>query len=158
MKKIISIFLIFIMVFSVFSISVNAEDDIVLISENIEYLDNGYYVVVTLTESDVNYSARATSTKSGTKTYTLYNSDDEALVVHKLTATFSYTGSSATCTSASTSNTIYNDQWKVTTSTASKSGNVATGTFVAKHYVLFVVTQTINTTLKITCSNTGTLS
>lgn len=158
MKKYISIFLVVIMIFSVFSISIYAEDEEKLISESVEYLDNGYYVVISLTENDTNTLTRGTSTKSGTKIYTLYNDDDVALVVHKLTATFSYTGSSSTCTSASVSNTIHNDQWKVPTATASKSGNVATGTFVAKHYVLFIVTQTINTTLKITCSKTGTLS
>lgn len=158
MKKIVSFCLVFIMMFSIITISAYAEDNVTVVSENIEYLDDGYYIVDTLTEEPVNSSVRATSTKSGSKTRTLYNSDDEALVALKLTGTFTYTGSSATCTASSVSYTIYNDQWKVTTATASKSGRVATGTFVAKHYVLLVVTQTMNETLTISCSNTGTLS
>lgn len=158
MKKIISLFLVVVMVLSIFSISVYAKNDMKLISEEIKYLDDGYYVVVTITEEDVNSSARATSTVTGTKSFGLYNSDDEILVTLKTTGTFTYTGSSATCTSASASYIIHNDAWKVPTATASKSGNVATGTFTAKHYVLFIATQTINETVKLTCSKTGTLS
>ncbi len=158
MKKLISFCLAFIMMFSVLAISIYAEDDAAVIFENIEYLDNGYYVVDTLTEEDVNISARATSTKTGSRSFIIYNEDDEALVTLTLRATFSYNGSSATCTSATASYTIHNDAWKVPTATASRSGNVATGTFTAKHYVLFIATQTINETITITCSKTGVLS
>lgn len=158
MKKLVSFCLVFIMMFSVLAISVYSEDDVTVISENIEYLDDGYYFVETLTEEDVNVLVRATSSKTGSRSFVLYNEDDEALVTLTLRATFSYTGSSATCTSATASYTIHNDAWKVPTATASKSGNVATGTFTAKHYVLFIATQTINQTITITCSKTGTLS
>ncbi|MBQ8209512.1 MAG: hypothetical protein IJZ35_02880 [Clostridia bacterium] len=157
MKKILSLVLSLILLSSVCIITAYA-DDSVIVSESIEYLDDGTYVVTTLTVEDDNSVARATSTKTGSKTITLYNSDDEALVTMKLTASFSYTGSSATCISASTSYTIHNSNWKVTSATASKSGNKATGNFTAKKYLLGIPIQTKEHTLTITCSNTGTLS
>ena len=105
-----------------------------------------------------NFLTRATSTKTGSKTAVLYNSSDEKLVTLKLTGTFSYTGSSATCTSASTSYTIHEDSWSVTSAIASKSGRQAIGNFTSKHYMLGIPIQTRETTITISCSNTGTLS
>ena len=156
MKKIFAILISIIMIFSVLPVTVFAENNKTIVSETIEYLDDGSYIVTTLVE-ETNVT-RATSTKTGSKTAIHYNSDDEKVVTMKLTATFSYTGSSATCTAASTSYTIHDDSWKVTTATASKSGNKATGNFTVKHYVLLVPIQTVNTTITITCSNSGTLS
>ena len=143
------------MIFSVFTITAFAENNKTIVSETIEYLDDGSYIVTTLVEEMT--VARA-STKTGSKTAIHYNSDNEKVVTMKLTATFSYTGSSATYTSASTSYTIHDDSWKVTAATSSKSGNKAIGNFTVKHYVLLVPVQTVNTTVNITCSNTGALS
>lgn len=156
MKKAVSLILCVIMMFSVMSVSAFASDETV-VSETVTYLDDGSYMVTVLTESE-NLLSRATSTKTGSKTTTLYNSDSEAVVQLKLTGTFSYTGSSASCTASSVSYTVYDSSWKVTSSTASKSGNKAIGDFVSKHYVLLIPVQTIETTITITCSNSGTLS
>lgn len=158
MKKIISIVLCVVCVFSVFSVNVFAETAETVVNETVEYLEDGSYIVTTITEELNSSVARATNTKTGTKKSTLYNSNDEPMVVLKLTATFNYTGSSATCTSASTSYTVYNDNWKVTSATATKSGNKATGNFTSKRYTLLIPVQTINSTVTITCSNSGTLS
>ena len=158
MKKILSTILVVIIAFSFLSISVFAENTNSIISENVEYFDDGSYIVTTLTVSDESYLSRATVSKTGSKKVVLYNSSDEAMVTLKLTATFTYTGSSATCTAATPSYTIHEDSWKVTTATASKSGNKATGNFTAKHYALLIPIQTRDVAITITCSNTGTLS
>lgn len=158
MKKTLSLALAVVMLLSVLSVVAFAQAEDAVVTESVEYLEDGYYIVTTVTEEAGNSLARATSTKTGSKTATLYNSDDEALVTLKLTGTFTYTGSSASCTMASTSYTIHNSAWKVTSATASRSGNKAIGNFTAKKYVLGIVTQTRNETLTITCSNTGVLS
>lgn len=157
MKKVISLILTFIMMFSICSVSAFAVNTENVVSETIEYFEDGSYLVVTLVEEG-NSVARATSTTTGSKTATIYNADDVKLVTLKLTATFSYTGSSATCTAASTSYTIHNDNWKVKSATATKSGNKAIGEFVSKRYTLLIPVQTINSTVTITCSNTGTMT
>lgn len=157
MKKIISFLLAVCVIFSALTVSVFASDDEIVISESTEYFEDGSYMTVTLTE-EKNSNIRATSTKTGSKTFTLYNSDDEQLVEMKLTATFSYTGSSATCTNVSPTFRVYNSYWRVTKSTGTKSGNKGIGEFTAKQYVLNVPINTKDVTITITCSNTGTLS
>lgn len=158
MRKVLSFLFAVIMIFSVTSVFACAEDSYVVISESIEYLEDGSYIVSTLVVENDKPVARATNSKTGSRTSVLYNSDNEPMVTLKLTATFNYTGSSATCTAASTSYTIHNSYWKVTSATATKSGNKATGNYTSKKYLLGIATQTINSTITITCSNTGTLS
>ncbi|MCC8073109.1 MAG: hypothetical protein LIO62_03160 [Clostridiales bacterium] len=126
------------------------------VNKNIEYLDDGSYIV---TEFNTNgASTFSTSTKNYAKSSSYYNSDDEKEWTVVLTGTFSYTGTSATCTKAVKSYTIYNDKWKVTSSSASKSGNKAIGDFVLKKYVLGVSVKTVDKTLTISCSKTGVCS
>lgn len=158
MKKILSLALAVVTLFSVLSVVAFAQTEEAVVSESVEYLEDGYYIVTTVTEESGNSLARATSTKTGSKSSVLYNSDDEPLVTFKLTGTFTYTGSSANCTMASTSYTIHNSSWRVTAATASRSGNKAIGDFTAKHYTLGVPVSTKNVTITLTCSNTGVLS
>ena len=157
MKKLLSVFLAVIIIFSTLTVSVFASDDEIVISETTEQFEDGSYLIVTLTE-EKSSNLRATSTKTGSKTFTLYNSNDEKLLVMKLTATFSYTGSSATCTNVAPTFTVYNSNWRVTKSTGTKSGNKGIGDFTAKQYVLNVPINTKDVTITITCSNTGVLS
>ena len=157
MKKIVLFMLMVSLMFSVLGVSAFAEVGKDTIDQSIEYLDDGYYVVTTLKIDEENIT-RATSSKTVSRTSVIYNSDDEALVSLKLTATFSYTGSSSTCTAASTSYTIHNNNWKVTSATATRSGNKATGNFVSKRYTLLIPVQTVESTITLSCSNTGTIS
>lgn len=158
MKKILSITLAVIIIFFVFPINTYAKYDDIIISQKTEYLDNGFYIIKTLTVESQNNLIRTSSTKTGSKTITIFNSDDEAMVTLKLTASFSYTGTSATCTSVTPSYTIHNSYWKVPTAIGTKNGNTAKGEFTAKKYWLGLLVQTINESTSITCSNTGVLS
>lgn len=158
MKKIISVLLAVLAVFSIFTVSVFAEEQTEIVSETTEYFEDGSYMVTTIEVEDENSIARATSTKTGSKTVIFYNADDEKMVTVKLTATFSYTGSSATCTNVSPTFTVHNTMWRVTKATGTKSGNKGIGEFTVKKYVLGILTQQKDTTITITCSNTGTLS
>lgn len=132
-----------------------ANDEIVT-DRYIEYFEDGSYIVTELRESTI--TTFATKTVNQSKASHSYDSNNKKEWTVILNATFSYTGSSATCTKATVSYNIYNDAWKVTSSVASKSGNKATGTFTIKKYVLNVPIKSINRTLTITCSNTGVCS
>lgn len=158
MKKIFAFVISVVMLLSVCIVSAYAQDEAIIQSEPVEYLEDGSYIVTVLTVEEENTMARATYSKTGAKTVTIYNDDDEAMVVMKLTGTFTYNGSTATCTNASTSYTVYGSNWKVTSAVASKSGNVAKGDFVAKRYLLLVPVQTETASPTITCSVSGVLS
>lgn len=119
------------------------------------YLEDGNYIIITL--EDITLS-RASNTKTGRRTLNYYNSDNEVLWKATLTATFTYTGSSATCTSASITYSVNDSSWQIISATASKSGNTATGNVIAKHYFVGIPIKTVNEAFYITCSATGTLS
>lgn len=138
-----------------FSMPVHASEEEIVTSSVVEYFDDGSYAVITITE-DINNS-RA-SVKSGTKTYTYSNSDGETQWTYKITGTFSYTGSSSTCTAVSDSYTISNDNWHMSSHSCSKSGNKASGTVTMKYKVLGITTKTVSKDVSLTCSATGVLS
>lgn len=164
MKRVLSVVTIVILLMSILSVSTLAasgssiEPSIDLeTAENIEYFSDGSYLITTIaTVSDI--APMSTSTKSGSKSYHYYNSKDVEQWTATIIGTFSYNGSSATCTSSSTSYTIYNSNWKVKEATATKSGNKAIGNFTVKYYFLGVPTKTIEHTLTLSCSATGVLS
>ena len=156
MKKIISIFSAITMLLVILLPTIAFANEKNTTDNYIEYLEDGSYIVTEIETSTI--STFSTSTTSKTKTATYYNDSNEKLWVISLAATFSYTGSSATCTKATTSYSLYDSYWKVTKGTASRSGRTATGDFTVKKYVLGVPVKTINKTLTLTCSNTGVCS
>ncbi len=137
-----------------FANDLTSNDIITSTNTNIEYYDDGTYLVTTM-ETE-NNSTRSTINKY--KSSSLHDNDGTTLWTVKLTATFNYNGTTATCTSASTSYTIYDDQWRVTSATASKSGNKATGNFTVKRYLLGIPIATKDVTVTLTCSPNGTVS
>lgn len=121
-------------------------------SSEITVFEDGSYMETTLIVSQA--STLSTSTVSGSKKTTYYNSSGTAMFDFTVTGTFRYTGSSATATAASYSYNIYNSGWSLKTATAYCSGNqaIAEGTF--KRLLLW----THNATITLTCSSTGVLS
>lgn len=152
MKKILSLVFVLVFILSSFCINATAKTD----DENIIYFEDGSYIVISeITETTI---SRASNAKGGTKSYTHYNSDGEALWKATLDAQFTYTGSSATCTSSKITYTVYNSSWKITEATATKSSNKATGNVTAKMYILGIPFKTVEKAITITCSASGTLS
>lgn len=94
-------------------------------------------------------------TKTATKRYTARSNSGKIVGIYTLTGTFSYNGKTSSCTKASCSASIKNNNWTFTSKTASKSGNKATGSFSIKHSSN---NQTISQTLNITCNKNGTIS
>ena len=123
-----------------------------------EYFDDGSYMVTTITESSSAF-ARATRSKTGSKTAKYYSSSGSALWSVTVTGTFSYTGSSATCTSASVSASSSSSAWKIGSKSASKSGSTAKATATAvKYNADGKASQTATKTVTLTCGKTGELS
>ncbi|MBR4744699.1 MAG: hypothetical protein IK082_11020 [Oscillospiraceae bacterium] len=121
----------------------------------VEYFADGSYGVTTLAQAG---GAGTKGKVTHTKSYTYYDADDTALWTLYLTAAFTYDGTTATCTAASVMHLIYDNAWQVTSETAHKSGNTATGDFTVKRYFLGIPTKTINVTLTMTCSPSGVVS
>ncbi|MCM1285886.1 MAG: hypothetical protein NC213_05065 [Acetobacter sp.] len=159
MKKVLSILTAALMFFT-FPTAVFANDITNTTTKEIEYFSDGSYMVTTIeTEADNGIALLATtSTKSSSKSVKYYSSSNDLQWIVTLTGTFSYTGSSATCTKSSATYKVYDSNWKVKSATASKSGRTATGNYTVKRYALGIVTSTKTGTIKISCSNTGVIS
>lgn len=119
------------------------------------YFEDGSYIITTISEESS--ITRAASSKTGQKTATFYNSDNVAQWSATLKGTFTYNGSSATCTASSITHKIYSSNWKIASASATKRGNKATGKATAKRY-LIVPVQTVEKTITLTCSASGVLS
>ena len=118
------------------------------------YLGNGIYLETIIEE---NISLFSTQTKSGSKTLNFKNAGNILFSI-KVSGTFTYTGSSSTCTSSGVTTSVTDSAWKITSQSASKSGNRAIGYATAKRYLLGFVVETRNETATLTCSATGVLS
>lgn len=129
------------------------------------YLDDGSYYVETFTYSpeaiemsSVSLQAATSSSKSASKSVTYYSSDNVALWKASVNGTFTYNGTTSTCTKASHSVTIYNSAWYKYSGSAYASGNKATANITMKKKFLGIVTSTRSATLTLTCDKNGNLS
>lgn len=122
-----------------------------VISTEIEILPNGDSIETELITYTMLGGAKAT--KSGQKTKSYKNSSGAVMWSVTVYGTFSYTGSSATCTSASRSTTCPGSGWTIVSSSASKSGNTATAKATARYN-----NSNFSLTVSLKCSANGTLS
>lgn len=130
-----------------------------IISETIEMLEEEYYVKTIITEEIPSMAPRATTTKSGSKAFVLYNNSDVELARFTVRGTFSVnSGVSATCTASSYTTSISNNAWSVESASATKSGNQAIGDVVFIKKVLFITTNTREAHVVLTCDKNGNLS
>lgn len=153
MKKIFCVFVTILIIFSTSMIACASSD----VVTTVEYFEDGSCIETTLIV-EKGISTYATQYKDGTKK--IIYKDEDGIVCWKatLTATFRYTGSSATCTESDVTYTVSNSKWKITSATASKSGNTATADITAKRYTLGIPVETLNRTITMTCSANGTIS
>lgn len=120
-------------------------------NESVEVVDLGDGITIEYEITETPSIARA-STKTATKTATC-KKDGVKIAVVKLTATFSYTGSSATCTSASATYTTYNG-WSASNKSTTRSGNTAT----TSAYLSKMIVNHATLTTSMSCSKTGVIS
>ncbi len=123
-------------------------------TSEIVWQDDDFSIVMMLTMYDSDFAERATTTKTASKRYDIVDKNSIVRATYMLSGTFTYTGTSSTCTfadcTASTDGT-----WSFLYKEAHKQGNQAVGSFNAEHNNSI---QTISKTLTITCSATGQIS
>lgn len=139
-----------------FTVQAQANDTALYYTEK-EELSNGDYIITVLEEFSDSIT-RASSSKTGSKTVNYYNASGEKLWSFTLTASFSYNGSSASCTTTTCSYNMYSSAWKKESASTQKSGSNATCTFTAGKYALGVRINSITKTISMTCSKNGTIS
>ena len=121
---------------------------------NTIYLDNGSYITVELSSIE----SRASGTKTGSKTYTYRGNDGAEEWRAVLKGTFTYTGSSATCTSVSCNVTITDTAWYTVSKTTSKSGGSALCELIMGRKFLGITIGKETVNMRITCDANGNLS
>lgn len=150
MRRLFSLFLSVVLLLSMAGTVFASENS----TSEIIYLENGSYLVIETVQS----MSRSANTTSGFTRITHISESGETRWRAILTGTFTYDGTTATCTESSVTTYVYADNWYEISKTAGKSGNTATGSVTMGRTVLgiTVAQETYNMTL--TCSPNGTLS
>ena len=146
--------------FSLGCLAASAEtvtDDVIELPEGVYYLEDGSYFV---TEQIDAPQTRASGTKTYSKVSTYYTKQGEAQCALKVTGTFSYNGSSVSCTNVTATTYVYDDSWKVeNVSKSSTSGWVTTASATASgefvETFLFITVQRIPVSVTVTCDKNG---
>lgn len=154
MKRIISIFLVTLLLCTTFAISANAEG---LENITIEYLDNGDYIITYFDDDYIYPDDGSKTTVTKTKTSKYKNSAGETMWYIKVQGTFSYNGSTCTCTKAAHQAAAPGSTWSIISASHSKSGNHATATATARHQ-LYPGYNDYTRSVTLTCSPTGVFS
>jgi len=150
MKRVMCAFLAMLMTICVLPMHIFA------VNENVQitYYEDGSYLV----EKVVTQKERASGRVTGSKTGSHYDSGGTIAWEAVLTGSFTYTGSTSSCTSASISTTVYNSAWYTASKSASKSGNTAYGSATMGRKNLGVTVQNVPVSLTLTCDADGNLS
>lgn len=152
MKRIVTSIILALLVFTMLPFSAFAAEDTSNYDEII-YLDNGDYITVEIGQ----VMARATTVKNS-KTYTYRGIDGTVFWTAVLSGTFTYNGTTATCTASSCDVTISNSAWSLTSKTVGKSGGTATAELTMVQKFIGITVKTENISLSLTCSPTGVFS
>ena len=163
MKRLCYIFLTAIILIGFFPTDNASAEEPASIIEMISFID-GSYAIVTLSGGSVpttpcSIGLRSLrSIKSGSKTYTYYSNTGAVEWSATLTASFSYTGSTSSCTSANCTVSISNNSWYLISKTCTKSGNAATANVTMGLKYLGKTVQTIPITITLSCDANGNLA
>lgn len=141
---------------SISPVSTNAvNENKIITSSTIEYYADGSYSVITISENVANVTS---TTKSGSKTYTKKDSSGATEWTYTINGTFSYDGSSSSCTSVSDSYSINKNNWSLNSRYHWKNGNTAYGSVTMDYKYLGLTTNSVTRDLTLSCSANGTLS
>ncbi len=158
MKKIVC-FIIVLMLFTcslpVFATEKNELPEFLQGIENVtevEYHKDGSITVTTL-----EVLAETRATKTGKKTKNHYNPSGSLAFSVTNTSTFTYTGSSVTCSSVTASKSISDSSWTVTTGTMN-SGNSSHVRYTGNQYQGSTLLNSTSGYVSLTCSSSGVIS
>lgn len=153
MKKIIIVLLL------TLGISISNSDIISANENSYSFIDqvfeDGSYIQIDI--KNANYISR--STKVNSKTATYKGSDGVAYWSITVKGTFTYNGATSKCLSSDVNTNNYSRTWKLSDSSASKSGATATASVTAKQYgTSGAILRSIKKTVTLTCDKNGNLS
>lgn len=149
-RRFVSCCLLLAMVVSMLSTGVSAEGN----NNQIIHFDDGSYMIIFVED----ISPRAVNTRVANKYYTYYDGSDNVEWEAKLNASFTYDGTSATCTSANCTVTIYESRWYEISNTTTRSGNTATTQLTMGEKFLGITISKPQYTITLTCDKDGNLS
>lgn len=170
MKKffvfLLTIVLIFTPVFSIARVSAHTiplettiETNKKIVSETTQYFEDGSYITTIVTQNPCLITRSSAYTLSGAKTSVCYNSNNEELFRFTVYGTFSVnSGISATCTEASCSSSITDNEWSETFSSASAIKNQAIGNATFTQVKKDVIIGTQKCHIVLSCDKNGKLS
>lgn len=136
------------------AIPAQASDICIKTPSSIIFFEDGSYITITIEELPM----RASGTKSGHKNLTYTAKDGTICWQATLSGTFTYTGTSATCTSSTCDVTIYENAFYVVSKTANRSGNTATATVTMGRKVLGITISKDTYNMSLSCDANGNLS
>lgn len=136
---------------TIFCFSANAKE---ITETSIKLLKNGDYIETIITCYDTNTKA---ATKSGSKTSNHKNSAGEILWSVTVYGSFTYNGTTSSCTSVSRSTSAPGSNWSIKSSSCTKSGNCASATATATYKGVFT-SEDYTRTVNLYCSPYGILS
>lgn len=152
MKRTTCILVLLLLVMSVLPMGTFAAEE-TCITEDVIYFNDGSYITIEIVEDYGRTTARKT------KNYVYRDSDGEEQWRASLIGTFTYNGTTATCTDSSCDVTITNTAWSATSKTVGKSGASATAQLtMTKKLLGFITTQEETLNMSLTCSPTGVFS
>lgn len=152
MRKIFSLLIVIVIVLGFLPANTYATDKTE--SRNIIAFEDGSYIEIIVAD----ISARATNTKNGYKTYTYYDSADNVEWQAKLSASFTYNGTTSSCNSASCTVTVYDSKWYEVSNTTTRSGSTATTQLTMGRKLLGITVSKPAYTITLTCDKDGNLS
>lgn len=152
MKRFICCALLVCMLFSMLPLTAYAAE-VPIENEEVIYFEDGSFLTVTVRTRNT----RSSGSVSGDKVYS-FDTGSGVKWEAVLSGSFTYTGSSAKCTSSSVSVSVYDSAWYTVSKSASKSGSSATGSVTMGRKAGGVTVDKVPISLKLTCDSNGNLS
>ncbi len=150
--KSLSVLLVFILMFSLLA-PINVQATNQYDTETI-YFSDGSYII---SETTVIHP-RAGSAIGGNRHYDYYNANNVKQWRATVTGTFTYDGTTATCTAVSTNFTVYASGWSLDSVSKYKIGNKAIGDFYISYAPLPGDDFETSVRVQLTCDKNGNLS
>ena len=121
----------------------------------VEHLSDGGYFITEIIENDSPEETRAAGSKTGSKIGWYYDEQGNACWYVRVTASFSYNGSTSICSGVIICADKASSGWEIAVKTTSRTENSGTASATARHSS---DGKTFTKTVTLTCDKNGNLS
>lgn len=126
-----------------------------LIKTQIAPINDLYYVETSIYKSNDSIAVYATNTISPHGVCTIKNASGNTVATFTLYCSFTYNGTTATCTSATYSTNVYSSYFSFTHASAAKGSSIATGMYTIK---CTLPPNSFSDSITIKCDKNGNIS